>query len=207
MSSSAHTPDRTPADPASLAASWGLVLAVGVFMAALGVVMLAWPGVTLTVLAIMFAIALFGTGIHHIVAVFAPGVGAGTRVLDAVMGALSILAGLLCLRSPLRTLIVLGLLIGAWWVVTGVIEAVAALSDRSQPGRWWRLVGALLSIAAGAFVLLQPAISLLVLKLVLACWLIVYGALTVGGGVALRVGKGRAAPAGEMRPSGGPVPA
>jgi uncharacterized membrane protein HdeD (DUF308 family) len=84
-----------------IADSWGLLLALGLFMAALGVIMLAWPGATLVVLAVTFAISLIVGGLYQIAAAFAPDLDGGARALQVVIGALSVLAGVLCLRAPL----------------------------------------------------------------------------------------------------------
>lgn len=188
-SADAPTGDRNDLSSglAGMADNWGLLLAVGLFMGALGVIMLVWPGATLVVLAVTFAISLFVSGIYYIVGAFTPDTDGGARALQIVIGALSVLAGLLCLRSPLQTLVTLGLLIGAWWLVTGIAGAAGELFGGSRPGRWWRFAGALLSIVAGVVVLLQPGISLLVLKFVLAIWLIAYGATAIVGAVVLRV--------------------
>jgi uncharacterized membrane protein HdeD (DUF308 family) len=169
-----------------IADSWGLLLALGLFMAALGVIMLVWPGATLVVLAVTFAISLLVGGLYHIAGAFAPGMDGGARALEVVIGALSVLAGVLCLRAPLQTLVFLSLLIGAWWLVTGLTGAAGALFGGSRPGRWWSFAGAILSIVAGVFVLAQPGISLLVLKFVLAIWLVAYGAVAIVGAVMLR---------------------
>jgi uncharacterized membrane protein HdeD (DUF308 family) len=68
----------------------------------------------------------------------------GGRVLLGLLGALTILVGLLCLRAPLQTAVVLGLLIGATWVVGGVIGTFHAINDGPRGGRGWRIASGLL---------------------------------------------------------------
>ncbi len=60
-------------------------------------------------------------------------------MLLVLVGTISVLAGFLCLRSPLQTLVVIGLLVGSWWVVTGIAEAVTAITQgagRTAGGGW-----------------------------------------------------------------------
>lgn len=164
---------------------WGLLLAYGAITAILGVMVLAWPGATLLVVAALFAIYLLVSGVFDVVQAIAEDErSAGTRVLLGVLGALSILVGLLCLRSPLQTLAVIALLIGAWWLISGVIEIVTAITS---PGHHiWRLIGGAVSIVGGVIVILNPGMSLAVLTWFMGIWLVVYGIFAVGGAFALR---------------------
>jgi uncharacterized membrane protein HdeD (DUF308 family) len=75
-------------------------------------------------------------------------------------GGLSLVVGLLCLRDPVQTLLIVGLLLGVWWVVSGVVDIVAAVV-RPVPGSPGRdLVSGLVSILAGGFLLVNPDLSL-----------------------------------------------
>ncbi|MGI5202338.1 DUF308 domain-containing protein [Spirillospora sp. CA-108201] len=78
-------------------------------------------------------------------AVFAEGDG-GSHVLFAVLGALSLVVGLLALRDVHRTVAVLALIVGIAWLAGGVIEFVIVLSDQARPGRRPTLV---VSVLAG----------------------------------------------------------
>jgi uncharacterized membrane protein HdeD (DUF308 family) len=50
--------------------AWGWILAYGVLTALLGVLALAWPGATLVVIAILFAVQIVVTGFFQAVAAF-----------------------------------------------------------------------------------------------------------------------------------------
>lgn len=195
--SSASTSDPVQDSLTRFGAHWGALLTLGAAMVALGVLALAMPGATLLALTVIVAVQLFVNGVFEIVQAFrSDEAGAGARTLYAVLGALSILVGLLVLRSPLQTLLVIGLLLGAWWLVIGVGEVVTAVSRGRQPDRWWRLLMGLLSVAAGIVVLLQPGISLLVLEVVMAVWLLAYGVMAAVAAFSLRAhARHRVAPA------------
>ena len=197
----AATADARP-DPmldglARLGAHWGLLLALGLVMIVLGVVALALPGATLLAITIVVAVQFGVSGVFAIVQAFRDDdAGAGSRTLFGLLGALSILVGLLVLRDPLQSLLVIALLLGAWWVVTGIVEAVTAITRGDQPDRWWRLAMGVLSLLAGGFVLVQPAMSLVVLEIVLAIWMLVYGGMAVVGAFSVRAyARSHAAPA------------
>lgn len=170
-----------------LGAHWGLLLTLGLAMVALGIIALAWPGATLLALTVLIAVQFAVNGVFEIIQAFREDeAGAGSRTLFGLLGALSILVALLVLRDPLQSLLIFALLLGAWWVVTGVVETVTAISRGAQPDRWWRLAMGVLSVAAGAVVLVQPSLSLALLELVMAIWMLIYGVMAVVGAFALR---------------------
>jgi uncharacterized membrane protein HdeD (DUF308 family) len=177
---SASAADASP-DPVQDALSrfgshWGSMLALGIIMVVLGVLALAIPGAAMSAVTIILAIQLFVLGIYELMQTFrADDAGAGARTLFALAGALSLLVGMLVLRNPLQTLFIIALLLGAWWVVTGVVEVVTSIARGAQPDRWWRLAMGIISVVAGFIVLAQPGLSLRVLEILLAVWLIVYG--------------------------------
>ena len=159
---------------------WGWLLAFGVITLIAGVVVLAWPGRTLVVIAVLFGIQLILTGIFRFVAAFASDdLTGGNRVLLAVLGVLSLIIGLYAVRHVLITLLALALLLGIFWIVNGSVELFMALSQREMRSRGWTGLVGILSIFAGIIVLAYPGISLLVLAVVLAVWLLFYGVMEI----------------------------
>ena len=124
---------------------------------------LVWPDVSIVVLAWLFGIQLIVAGILQLVAAFWRDNGVAARVLLGLAGAFSILVGLLCLRGPLQTAVLLGLLVGATWVVTGIIGIVHAIGAGHDHSRGWGIASGILSTIGGAIVLLYPGASIVVL--------------------------------------------
>ena len=156
------------------------MMAFGIISLLAGVAVLAWPGRTLIVVAVLFGIQLVVTGIFRFVAAFASeDLTGGTRVLLAVLGVLSLIIGLYAVRHVLVTLLALALLLGIYWIVNGAVELFMALSARGVPGRGWTVVMGVLSVLAGLLVLVYPAISLLTLVVVLSVWLLVLGLMEI----------------------------
>ena len=155
---------------------WGLHLFNGVVMLLIGIAILVWPGASLLVVSWLFAITLLVNGIVQILRSIADSdAGGGRRVLFGLIGALSLLAGVLCLRSPLQTLAAIALLIGSWWIVSGVLTLISAVSGSTEGSRGWAAVVGVVSLIAGCVVLLQPGISLLALEFTTGIALIILG--------------------------------
>ncbi|MGN6246350.1 MAG: HdeD family acid-resistance protein [Motilibacteraceae bacterium] len=169
---------------------WGWLLGYGVVSVVLGIMVLAWPEATLVVLAVLFAVELFVSGIFHLVGAFTDrGVaegGGGHRALWGLLGILSVLVGLMLLRHPLQSLAVVAFLIGIWWVVAGVTDLVTAVGGGARPGRGWRVFMGVVSTIAGIYVVLRPGISLSILTVLAGFWLILYGLLAAVAAFQLR---------------------
>ena len=166
---------------------WGWALAYGILTLLAGVLVLAWPGETLLVLAVLFGVQLIISGIFRFVAALASeDLTGGTRVLLALLGVLSIIIGLWAVRHVLLTLLALTVFLGIFWVVNGVIEIFTALSHREMPSRGWSVVMGILSAIAGVIVLAFPGLTLLGLAVILGIWLLVFGIMEITAAFRLR---------------------
>jgi uncharacterized membrane protein HdeD (DUF308 family) len=181
-------PATEPADMlARLGRHWGWVLAYGVLTLLAGIFVLAWPGVTLLALAVLFGVQLIVSGIFRFVASFASDdLTGGTRVLLALLGVLSVIIGLWAVRHVLLTLLALIVFLGIFWVVNGVIDVFTAISHREMPHRGWAAVTGLLSALAGIVVLASPGLSLFGLAVILGVWLLILGGMEIGAASRLR---------------------
>jgi uncharacterized membrane protein HdeD (DUF308 family) len=188
---------------AQLGGSPALVIAEGALGTVLGVLVLAWPGPTATVLAVLFGINLLVAGVLQFVAAFSDAGRTGGRSLSCVLGTLSLLVGLLCLRDPLQTVTVLGLLVGVAWTVGGVIRVVQGIVAERGSTRGWRIASGVVWVVAGGVVLVYPGASIVVLTSVLGVVLIVDGACLIATGFAMR----RDRPGAVTAVAAGPRPA
>jgi len=87
-------------------------------------------------------------------------------------GIITLLAGLLTLAWPGRTIVVVAVLFGIQLVVAGIFRFVAALASDDESGATRVLLALLV-------VLVYPAISLATLAVVLGFWLLVYGIMEI----------------------------
>jgi uncharacterized membrane protein HdeD (DUF308 family) len=172
---------------ARLGRHWGWLFAYGVLTLLGGIVVLAWPGETLLVVAVLFGVQLIVSGIFRFVAALASDdMTGGTRVLLALLGVLSVIIGLWAVRHVLLTLLALAVLLGIYWIVSGVIDVFTALAHHGMHARGWTVLVGLLSMLAGLIVLAFPGITLLGLAVVLGVWLIVFGVMEMTSAFRLR---------------------
>ena len=105
----------------------------------------------------------------------------------ALRGAAGILFGILAFVMPALTLAVLVLLFGAYALVDGIFNVVAALSRRTGARPWWALLLAgLVGIVAGLVAFFMPGLTALALAYVIGIWAVVIGTLEIASAIRLR---------------------
>ena len=175
--------DQTGTQLARVGRSRGWTVAFGALTLVAGILVLVWPGESILALAVVLGIWLLVAGVFRLVAAIATDEAqASSRVLLALLGVLAILVGILCLARPFQTATALALLLGAFWIVGGVIEFFHGVAG-DHPNRGWAIAGGLLSVIAGIVVLAYPGASLLVLTWLFGIWLIVLGGVAIAGGL------------------------
>ena len=93
-------------------------------------------------------------------------------------GLLNIAVGIGALLWPGLTVLAFVLLVASWAVVTGGLMTAAASRLNLEHGRWWLVLGGILSLAYGVLLFFTPLIG----ALVLTWWM---GAYAIAFGVAL----------------------
>ena len=167
--------------------AWWWPAIFGVVSIIAGVLVLAWPGPTLVVLAVLFGVELIVWGIYRLIGAITFGdAGGGARTLWAILGVLSLLLGFYALRHIVITLLSLGLLLGIFWLVDGIGLIVSAVEHRGMPGRGISLLSGVLGVIAGLVLLVWPSISILTLAWLAGLWLLVVGFMQLGVAVQLR---------------------
>ena len=161
-----------------LGRSWGWILLFGILT-------VAWPDRTVLVVAVLFGLQLFVGGVFRLVAAYTD-VAAGHRVAYTLIGIFSILVGILCLRNLFQTVAALALILGTFWVISGIMDFFSGVFLRDMPRRGYVIFQGVLGFVAGNIVLFQPAISLVTLAWVLGIWLIVYGSMEIAASFGVR---------------------
>jgi uncharacterized membrane protein HdeD (DUF308 family) len=157
----------------ALGRSWGVLLLGGIISLAVGIMALVWPGKTIIVVAILFAIYLIISGIFEIIRSFAHGLTGGTRVLLLITGVLSIILGIFAIRSAINAAELLAIFIGIAFLFRGFASLFMGFD--SKEGRGWNIFFGLIMLIGGVVILTQPLISLATLALVVGIWLIIIG--------------------------------
>jgi uncharacterized membrane protein HdeD (DUF308 family) len=156
-----------------IAREWTAILVIGILTVAIGAVVIAWPSQTLTVLSVLLGIQLLVFGLFRLVGAFADNVVSPGFV--GFIGILGMIAGVVVLRHPFETVTVLATILGAVWIVTGVIEVIDAIANKYVDGRGWLALAGLVSIAAGVVIVAWPAPTVTVVAWIAGFYLIVFG--------------------------------
>jgi uncharacterized membrane protein HdeD (DUF308 family) len=102
-------------------------------------------------------------------------------------GVLAIIFGIIAFVSPPATIAALVLLFGAWALVDGVFDIVAAIQHRAMDRSWWlTLLGGIVSIIAGVLALAFPEAAAGALLLLISAWAIVSGVIEIFLAIRLR---------------------
>jgi uncharacterized membrane protein HdeD (DUF308 family) len=116
---------------------WAIVL--GILLVIGGIIVIAWPGVTFLVIAIVWGLTLLVGGIvRSIAAATLRGYAWGWLV---VLGILEAILGILMLAWPDVTAYVILLLIGIYSIVAGILQIVLSFQLKKAPERLARLGG------------------------------------------------------------------
>jgi uncharacterized membrane protein HdeD (DUF308 family) len=189
---------ESPAPPSLLQHLWKSTLLSGILAVILGILVLAWPAITIVIAAIFFGVYLLITGITQVIFAFSLHVTAGGRVLLFISGAAALILAVLCFRSLQESILLLAIWIGVGFIFRGVATAVSAISDPTLPGRAWEIFIGVISLIAGIVLLASPFESLATLTIVVGIWLIVLGVFEVVSAFGIRKASkdhGGAAPA------------
>ena len=74
--------------------------------------------------------------------------------LNLMGGILTVIVGIMLLTTPVKTVFTLILVLGYYWIFSGIFTLVGMFIDRSAWG--WKLISGLISIIAGAVILEYP---------------------------------------------------
>lgn len=167
---------------------WWLVVVRGVAAILFGVIGLLWPGVTVLVLVFLFAFYTLVDGVAAIAGAAADRAApAADRWLVGLLGGLGVLAGLVALFWPGITALALLFVIGAWAVVTGVLEIATGWQLRKViTGEWLLFVSGALSVVLGFLLFAFPGQGAVALIVTIAAFAILWGIVLVMLGVRLR---------------------
>jgi uncharacterized membrane protein HdeD (DUF308 family) len=156
--------------------SWMVLSLFALGMIAIGIMLLVWPAASLTVVAVLVGASILVAGFvkfwEGLTGRFESG---GHRAGYIVIGLLAIVAGLYCLRHLHLSLFLVAFVTGVFFVAHGFSDIGVAFAARGMPGRGWRGVLGLFSIAAGLILVVWPGITLVLLLTIMAAWLLFYG--------------------------------
>src|SRR6476661_399415 len=167
---------------------WKFAMTWGVLTVVLGALILVWPGTSILIASTLFGVYLLLSGFAGVAMAFTLPESAGMRILLFISGVLSVILALLCFRNfgdPAPVLL-LSIWIGVSFIVQGFSIIAVAISYKELPARGWYGFLGVLSVIAGAVVLVWPWDSIVVLTLTAGVWLVLMGLVEIVWGFQMR---------------------
>jgi len=160
----------------SITQNWWAIALRGVAAIAFGVIAFVFPTIALTALILLFAAYALVDGVFALVSGFRRRADGRPDWMLIVGGIAGIIVGVVTAILPGITALFLLSLIGAWAIVTGVLEIVAAYRMRELiRGEWLLAINGIVSVVFGLYILFFPGPGALAV-----IWLIALYALASG---------------------------
>jgi uncharacterized membrane protein HdeD (DUF308 family) len=147
----------------------------GILAIVVGLISVAWPGITVGVFVILFAVyALLAAGIDAARGFSSSRIGPIFGYL--LLAVLSLAAALFAFFWPGITALLITLWVAAWAFITGVVEVVMAFQRGETAGEraLWAVSG-LISIVFGIVMAAHPGLGALTLATVFGFFILIYG--------------------------------
>jgi len=162
--------------------STSLIL-LGILAVIVGIIAIAWPGVTILALVILFAIYAFMAAGLQAARAFSSRA-AGRVFGHLLLGLIDLAAGVIALVWPGPTAFVLVIVVAAWALVSGIAEIVAGFGSGETAGtRAMFIVAGLVSVAFGVVLFARPGVGAVTLALLFGLYSMIYGFSQITAGV------------------------
>jgi uncharacterized membrane protein HdeD (DUF308 family) len=162
------------------------LILLGILAVIVGIVAIAWPGVTIFALVILFAIyAFMGAGLQTVRAFSSRT--AGPVFGHLLLGLIDLAAGVIALIWPAPTAVVLVIVVAAWALAGGIAEIVDGFGSGETAGtRAMFIVAGLVSVAFGVVLFARPGVGAVTLALLFGLYSMIYGFSQITAGVQAR---------------------
>lgn len=170
-----------------LVKAWRLTALRGVIAIVFGVLAMSRPGVTLLAFTVLFSGFAFISGVVMVIGAFQERSNNEDWWIALMLGLVAIGAGVIAMVHPGLTALVLVLMIGAYALMSGVLDIAAAVRLRKTVKHEWLLgLSGLVSLVFGVLVFMYPAQGGLAIALYVGLYAIASGALLLMFGLSLR---------------------
>jgi uncharacterized membrane protein HdeD (DUF308 family) len=169
------------------AGRWWVIILRGIVAVVFGGMAFAWPGVTIATLVLLFGFYALVDGVFSLLAAIGGRRNRDDRWLLALEGIVGLWAGIVTLRAPATTAVVLVFLISIWAMATGFLRIAAAFRLRKEiSGEVWLALSGVLSVLFALMLMLRPALGAVGLVWVIAGYALVLGVIMIMLGFELR---------------------
>jgi uncharacterized membrane protein HdeD (DUF308 family) len=161
---------------------WWVYAIRGVAAILFGIMAVIWPAPTLAVLVLLFGAYAFVDGVALLVALARGDVLARShKWATGLMGVFGIVVSFVTFVWPGMTALTLLYLVAFWAIAMGVLQIVAAIEFRREiDGELFVVLGGILSIAFGGFLVAFPGAGLLSVVWLVGFWAELFGFSSLG---------------------------
>src|SRR5271165_5218056 len=171
--------------PVMFKSSTSLIL-LGILAVIVGIVAVAWPGVTILALVILFAVYAFVLAGLEGARAFSSRT-AGPVFGHLLLGLIDLAAGVVALAWPAPTAFVLVIVVAAWALVGGFTEVIAGFQSGETAGtRAMFILSGLVSVAFGVLLFARPGVGAVTLALLFGLYALIYGFSQITAGIQVR---------------------
>jgi len=153
---------------------WALALR-GAFAVLFALIAFLWPGLTATVLILLFGCYALLDGIFALVAGLRLAHRHGYSTPLLIEGALNIIIAVLIFVWPAAALVALIYLVALWAIITGVALVAAGLALIRISGEWLLVPTGVVSILLGIILFVQPTAGIVALSWWLGIYALLFG--------------------------------
>jgi|AGTN01.1.fsa_nt_gi Uncharacterized conserved protein len=154
--------------------AWWDILLRGIIAIAFGIALLFWPGISLKVFLLLFAAFAFFDGILMLLQMVT--IKDGRWLGRLLHGVIALAAAAAAVMMPGWTLLVIALLLGVYWIVTGILQIATAVDLRKvMKGELLLIAAGILSLIVGIILLVHPFVGLIALAQVIGIFSIASG--------------------------------
>lgn len=159
---------------------WWVLLLRGLLAIAFGVLTWFYPVASATALVLVFGAYAFVDGLLGLYAAINNRDNSRHWWVLLLWGLAGVAVGGITVIKPAVTAFILTLYIGAWALMTGVMEIISAIRLRKEiEGEWLLGLSGLVSVLFGCLVLILPGVGMMALLWLLAIYAVIFGALLV----------------------------
>lgn len=135
---------------------WSLLF-MGIGIAVFGIILVAWPDITLRVVLLAFGIFALAWGLFQLYEAYHHRAEEEARWMKVFVAVVAIVAGLLALVWPDATERVILVILGIWFILTGFLMLAMGLSlPKGFSGKAALVIFAIIAVGFGLYLLVRP---------------------------------------------------
>ena len=169
-----------------LIGNWWLLALRGIFAIIFAVIAFLWPGITATVLVLMFGAYALVDGIFALVAALRAARHHGPSGALILEGVLDLIIAAIVFFWPVEALVAIIYFIAIWAIITGIALIAAGIAMIRVNGEWLLVLSGIISILLGIILFVQPSAGVIALSWWLSIYALLFGIAMIAAAFRMR---------------------